>query len=90
VYVNLSAKQVNDPGLVGEITKVVRKTGVDPGNLALEIAENVLMSAAESPVARLQEFRKLGVRIVVDDFGRAYSSLSDLGRFPMDFLNIDR
>jgi Amt family ammonium transporter len=48
------------------------------------------MSDAESPVAKLQELRKLGVRIVVDDFGTAYSSLSDPGRFPMDFLNIDR
>ncbi len=48
------------------------------------------MSDVESSVVRLQALRNLGLHVVVDDFGAAYSSLSHLGCFPMDFLNIDR
>ena len=90
VYVNLSAKQFNDPGLVEKVTKAILEAGVEPDNLALEIAENVLMCDAKSAASRLKALRTLGVRVVVDDFGTAYSSLSHLGHFPMDFLNIDR
>jgi diguanylate cyclase (GGDEF)-like protein/PAS domain S-box-containing protein len=90
VYVNLSARQLNDPGLVEEVTRVVRETGVEPYNLALEIAEKVLMSDTDSATSKLGALRRLGVRVVIDDFGTAYSSLSHLGHLPMDFLNIDR
>ena len=90
VYVNLSAGQFNDLGLVEEVARAVREAGMKPGNLALEIAENVLMSDAESAASKLGELRRLGVRVVVDNFGTAYSSLSYLGHFPVDFLNIDR
>ncbi len=68
----------------------MRETGVEPANLALEIAEKVLMSDAGSAASKLGALWRLGVRVVIDDFGTAYSSLSDLGHFPMDFLNIDR
>lgn len=89
VYINLSAAQFDDPDLVRKITRVVRETGVEPGSLALEISESVLMSDVESTVVRLESLRNLGLRVVMDDFGAAYSSLSQLGRFPMDFLDID-
>ena len=52
---------------------------------SLEIAEKVLMSDAQSAaVAKHRELRRLGVRPVVEDFGTVYSSLSHLGRLPMD------
>lgn len=90
IYVNLSARQFEDPGLVEGVERVLRETGVEPCGLALEIGEGALMNDAESAVDRLRALRELGVRVVVDDFGTAYSSLSRLGRFPLSFLNIDR
>lgn len=90
VYINLSAGQFEDPELPEKVAKVLRETGVEPSGLALEIAESVLMKDAESAVVRLRTLRSQGVRVVVDDFGTAYSSLSRLRSFPMDFLNIDR
>lgn len=90
MYINLSARQFDAPELVEELKKILTRTGMEPGSLALEITEGVLMRDAESAVVRLRALRSLGVRVVVDDFGTAYSSLSQLGRFPMDFLNIDR
>jgi EAL domain-containing protein (putative c-di-GMP-specific phosphodiesterase class I) len=88
--INLSFRQFNDPGLVEEVTKVVRETGVEPSGLALEISENVLMSDPQSTLDKLWSLRELGARVVVDDFGTAYSSLPRLGRLPMNSLNVDR
>ncbi len=90
MYINLSARQFNDPELTGKVAKVVRETGVEPSVLALEISENVLMSDPQSALDKLRSLRELGARVVVDNFGTAYSSLSSLGRLPMSSLNVDR
>jgi diguanylate cyclase (GGDEF)-like protein/PAS domain S-box-containing protein len=90
MYINLSARQFNDPELAGEVAKVVRDTGVEPCGLALEISENVLMNDSQSTLEKLRSLRELGACVVVDNFGTAYSSLSRLGRLPMNSLNVDR
>ncbi len=90
MYVNLSAKQFNHPELVEEVEDVLLVTEVDPSVLALEISENVLMSDPQSALDKLRSLRELGARVVVDNFGTAYSSLADLGRLPIDSLNVDR
>jgi EAL domain-containing protein (putative c-di-GMP-specific phosphodiesterase class I) len=90
MYINLSSRQFNDPELVHQITKVVRETAVDPCGLALEISENVLMSGAKSTLDKLWSLRELGTGVVVDNFGTSYSSLSRLGRLPLNSLNVDR
>jgi EAL domain-containing protein (putative c-di-GMP-specific phosphodiesterase class I) len=58
--------------------------------LALEISENVLMSGAKSTLDKLWSLRELGTGVVVDNFGTSYSSLSRLGRLPLNSLNVDR
>ena len=62
MYINLSARQFNDPRLVGEVTKAVRETGVEPDSLALEISENVLMSNPQLALDKLRSLRELGAR----------------------------
>ena len=88
--VNLSAKQLQQANLVAEIAEVLRKTGLAPMSLKLEITESVAMNDAESTLARLYELKALGVKLAIDDFGMGYSSLSYLKRFPVDTLKIDR
>jgi len=88
--VNLSAKQLQQPNLATEIAEVLKKTGLAPINLKLEITESVAMSDAEGMLARLHELKALGVKLAIDDFGTGYSSLSYLKRFPVDTLKIDR
>ena len=88
--VNLSAKQLQQPKLATEIAEVLKKTGLAPINLKLEITESVAMSDAEGMLARLHELKALGVKLAIDDFGTGYSSLSYLKRFPVDTLKIDR
>src|SRR4051794_26898989 len=88
VGVNLSARQLQEPTLVGQIAAILSDTGLAAENLVLEITETVLMQDLEGTVGRLQELKRLGVALSVDDFGTGYSSLQYLRRFPLDSLKI--
>ncbi len=90
VGVNISLRQFQDPGLVEDVARVLRETGLDPGNLSLEITESVAMDDVDSTVATLEKLKSLGVWLVIDDFGTGNSSLFYLtSRFKMDHLKID-
>ena len=88
--VNVSARQLQDPGLVGEIGSALHDAGLDPAALVLEITESATVADTEGVIARLEELKALGVGLAIDDFGTGYSSLSYLRRFPVDQLKIDR
>jgi EAL domain-containing protein (putative c-di-GMP-specific phosphodiesterase class I) len=90
ISVNITAKQFALPDLASQIGDTLRQTGVDPGLVDLEITENIAMSDAERSAAVLADLKALGVRLSIDDFGTAYSSLSRLQHFPVDALKIDR
>jgi diguanylate cyclase (GGDEF)-like protein len=90
VAVNLSARQFADPMLLPKLTNIIRRSGLDPSSLELEITESLVMSHGGSAVAVLQQLKSLGVRIAIDDFGTGYSSLAYLKRFPIDTLKVDR
>jgi len=90
ISVNLSARQLQQPGLVDEIGEVLRETRLDPGALRLEITETVVMHDAPITLAKLEALKALGVQLAIDDFGTGYSSLGYLKRFPVDTLKIDR
>lgn len=90
VSVNLSGKHFADPGLVEQIKKIIKETGILPETLKLEITESAAMEDAEKAIEKLTEIRELGVKLSMDDFGTGYSSLSYLRRFPVDTLKIDR
>jgi diguanylate cyclase (GGDEF)-like protein len=90
ISVNLSARQLQQPGLVEEIAAVLRETRLEPGALRLEITETVVMHDAPATLAKLEALKALGVQLAIDDFGTGYSSLGYLKRFPVDTLKIDR
>jgi diguanylate cyclase (GGDEF)-like protein/PAS domain S-box-containing protein len=86
--VNLSARQILQPGFQERIAEVLSDSGLLPQHLVLEITESTLMEDVEGVSARLAELRAMGVRIAIDDFGTGFSSLSYLQRFPVDELKI--
>ena len=88
--VNLSARQLQRPELVGEVSDILVRTQLDPDSLVLEITESVMMEDMELSIQRLAELKKLGVRLAVDDFGTGYSSLNYIRRFPVDILKVDK
>ena len=89
VAVNLSLVQFRRQSVVGSITRVIEQTGLDPGALEIEITEGVLMQDDQVVLETFDWLRSLGVTIAIDDFGTGFSSLSYLGRFPVDVVKID-
>ncbi|MGG6242180.1 EAL domain-containing protein [Nodosilinea sp. AN01ver1] len=88
--VNLSARQLQHPNLVNTVATVLKETGLPPAHLELEITETAAMADMATSIERLQDLRRLGVKISMDDFGTGYSCLSHLKQFPLDGLKIDR
>ena len=88
--VNLSGKQVAQPGLVDQIRTILEETNVEAKYLKLEITESAVMDNAEMAVQLLKRLKGLGVQLSIDDFGTGYSSLGYLHRFPVNTLKIDR
>ncbi len=88
VSVNLAVQQVRRPGLVNEVRKLLRRTGLPPGRLQLEITESTMMSTAEEPVRALRVLADLGVRIAIDDFGTGYCNLAYLRGLPVTELKV--
>ncbi len=89
VSVNLSVRQLQDPGFLRMVEEALRKTGLPPERLELEVTESMLIGG-EGPMDLIRELRRRGVRVAVDDFGTGHSSLARLRELPADRLKIDR
>jgi diguanylate cyclase (GGDEF)-like protein len=89
VSVNLSPRQIG-PRLIDAVAAAVTESGLEPGRLALEITESVLLEDSDTAHGTLKALKALGTQIVLDDFGTGYSSLGYLKRLPLDGLKIDR
>ncbi|MEU8242855.1 EAL domain-containing protein [Actinoplanes missouriensis] len=90
VSVNLSAAHLEQPDLTQQVEVALAETGLSPHCLVLELTETVLMRDVAVTSARLEELRRIGVKIAIDDFGTGYSSLGYLRDIPVDVLKIDR
>jgi EAL domain-containing protein (putative c-di-GMP-specific phosphodiesterase class I) len=88
--VNLSPLQLGDAGLPEFIATSLAAAGMRPEQLGLEITETVMFSDNPEHAARLLAIRRLGVLLLLDDYGTGYSSLNYIRRFPLDFVKLDR
>lgn len=89
IAVNLAAAQLARPGLCDRVAEALALSGAEAAGLCIEITESGLISDADATVAVLTELNELGVEVAIDDFGKGYSSLSYLRRFPVDVLKVD-
>ncbi len=90
VAVNVAARQLRQPSLASEVEDVLDRTELTAEGLILEISEQVVMDDVLGTVGMLHELKGLGVSLALDDFGTGSTSLSQLGRVPLDTLKIDR
>lgn len=90
VSVNLSTAEVYRPGLVNDIIRIRKETGLPPGALKLEVTENDVMRDPDQAAIILTALKEAGAGLALDDFGTGFSSLSYLARLPFDTLKIDR
>jgi diguanylate cyclase (GGDEF)-like protein/PAS domain S-box-containing protein len=90
VSVNISAKQLHQPGFVEMVEAVLTETGIPPHLLELELTETAALEDMDSSERVVKALVALGVRILIDDFGTGHSSLTRLRRLPMHAVKIDR
>ncbi len=89
ISVNLAGRQFTEPDLVEQIAAVLAETGLDTASLKLEVTETVLMEHVDAATVVLEKLEDMGIKLLMDDFGTGFSSLSYLHRFPIDTLKID-
>ena len=90
ISVNLSPRQLREPGFVNAITDAIADSKLSPECVVAEITESVLFEENSAVNDVLHKLKSYGVKIALDDFGTGYSSLTYLKRFPVDFLKIDQ
>jgi len=90
VAVNVSAVQLRDDGFADMVLGVLKRTGLPPSRLELEITETAIVNADGMAVRLLKQLRRVGVRVSLDDFGTGYSSLTLLKDLDVDKVKIDR
>jgi EAL domain-containing protein (putative c-di-GMP-specific phosphodiesterase class I) len=90
VAVNASARNLHDLRFPNRVAEILRRHGVDPGWLEIEITENTVMSDPVRSASVLGHLRAIGVNLAIDDFGTGYSSLANLRTLTIDRIKIDR
>ncbi len=90
ITVNVSSRQLVQQNFSRLIKSTVGETGLQPGDLRVEITETALLDSPGEAAGVLRELRDFGVKVYLDDFGTGYSSLSHLHKLPVDALKIDR
>ncbi|UYG04968.1 EAL domain-containing protein [Halomonas sp. LR3S48] len=88
--VNISPMQFHRSGFVERIQEMLDEAGLPPALLELELTENIMLESADQAIETLHALRRLGVGVVIDDFGTGFSSLSYLKHLPIDKIKIDR
>jgi len=91
ISVKVSASQLDRDGFATDVRRALQQSGIEPTLLTLEVAETAVIRDLAIAAERLQEIKRLGVRVAIDDFGGSgYARHSDLRRLPLDFLKVDR
>ena len=90
IAVNVSPRQLQHDGLVGQVERVLSETGLPAGRLELELTETALLLEDEAITETIARLRALGIGLALDDFGTGYSSLSHLRQYPIQRLKMDR
>ena len=90
VNVNLSVIQLLQNNIVEIVEETIKKTGINPRNLTLEVTESLAINDMERMKGIMFRIRQLGVRIALDDFGTGYSSLNHIREIPLDVIKVDQ
>jgi diguanylate cyclase (GGDEF)-like protein len=90
IAVNISPRQFLQADFVTLVDDLIKRTGVKPSSLKLELTESVVLNDVDIAVSKMNALKKIGVLLSMDDFGTGYSSLSYLTQLPLDQLKIDQ
>ncbi len=88
--INVAASELRTDLFVQRTQEIIRRYGIDPGRIEIEILENDLIEDFDAVVAKMNELKAFGIQFSIDDFGVGYSSINYLHSLPVDILKIDR
>ncbi|MFQ5543949.1 MAG: EAL domain-containing protein [Nitrospiria bacterium] len=88
--VNLSGHQLKQENIIALFSKIMEEEDISGASLGLELTESVAMDNVEARIDSLNQLHRMGVDILIDDFGVGYSSLSHLKRLPIQAVKIDK
>ncbi len=89
VAVNVSPRQLTNPGFIGHVRDALADSGLAPERLSIEVTESALLADPGAAALALEEVARLGVRIALDDFGAGNTTLARLRSYPISTLKID-
>jgi EAL domain-containing protein (putative c-di-GMP-specific phosphodiesterase class I) len=90
VTINISPVQLRDPNFADDLTALIKRHGVEPSALELELTEGILVNNPTIAKRKLAALKELGFGLSLDDFGTGFSSIGYLRQFPFDRLKVDR
>lgn len=90
INVNLSVVQLLQKDVAETVARILKKTGVNPKNIVLEITESFAINDMDRVLDIIKGIKKLGPRIALDDFGTGYSSLNYIKQLPLDIIKVDK
>lgn len=90
VAVNVSPRQFDRPDFIDRVVEALRKSGLPPHLLQLEITETMAVSNPERVISVMEPLRAMGIKLAIDDFGTGHANLSMLTKLPFDIFKIDR
>ena len=90
INVNLSVVQLLQKDVAETVARILKKTGVNPKNIVLEITESFAINDMDRVLDIIKGIMKLGPRIALDDFGTGYSSLNYIKQLPLDIIKVDK
>ena len=88
--VNVSPRQLGDPGFIAQVDEIVKQTGINSASLCLELTESALTNQESEIISAIKQLHEMGIYMAIDDFGTEYSSLARLRDLPIEVLKIDR
>jgi diguanylate cyclase (GGDEF)-like protein len=90
VAVNVSSVQFARDAFFDEVEDILRRTGIEPGLLQIELTESTSLDGIERVAVMINRFRRMGISVALDGFGTGYSCLSYLPRLGFNSIKIDR
>lgn len=90
VSFNVSAVQIMSNSFIDSIKNILEEIKVYPKHIAIEITETVILKDMDKCISKINEIKKLGIKIYLDDFGTGYSSFSYLVKLPISKIKIDK
>ncbi|PNU01938.1 putative bifunctional diguanylate cyclase/phosphodiesterase [Novosphingobium guangzhouense] len=90
ISINVSARMLERPGFVGRVVEAIRKHGVDPAHVVLELTETALIAHPSQAKRVIEQLQDNGVSLSIDDFGAGFTSFGYLREFAVREIKIDR